>query len=51
MYNTFRDTDPLPRDPSLIEYGFNIDEPAYEELFTPKKAANGKAEEEKKTTK
>ena len=24
MYNTFRDTDPLPKDPSLIEYGFNM---------------------------
>ena len=39
------------RSPSLIDYGFNIYEPAYEELFTPKKVANVKPEEEKKQTK
>ena len=37
MYNTFRDTDPLPKDPSLTDYGFNIHQPDYIELFTPKK--------------
>ena len=37
MYNTFKDTDPLPRDPSLIDYGFNIDGPDFEELFSPSK--------------
>ena len=45
MYKTFRDTDPLPRDYSLVDYGFKIDGPEYEELFSPSKALLEKREE------
>ena len=44
MYNTFRETDPLPRDPSLVDYGFNMHQPDFEELFTPKQAPEVKDE-------
>ena len=46
MYKTFRDTDPLPRDYSLVDYGFKIDGPEYEELFSPSKVHKEKRSED-----